>query len=369
MPFKVSYTTCLVLLVIFILCPGICLGKDTVNNKGVHPAVPPLMDSIRFKKDIQYCGVKIPLDRQEVKERLEKEMLLALWNRPQVILWMKRAGRYFGHMEKILKEQGLPADLKYVPLIESALRPHAASSRGAVGFWQFLRSTGKRYDLRIDAQVDERRNIFKSTRAACAYIKDLEKQFGSVLLALAAYNMGEHGLEGEIDIQKNKDYFSLYLPLETQRYLFKIICAKLILEHPVVYGFHLTPEDIYPRFTFDRVNFKAEADFPVMIIARAADVSFKTIKDYNPEIRGYYIGKGGMDLLLPKGRGRAFKERFRATYKKWKKTYQTRFHIVKKGESLTGIAETYKMSLSLLLKLNNLSVKGLIHPGDRLVIE
>ena len=121
--------------------------------------------------------------------------------------------------------------MKYVPLIESALRPHAASSKGAVGYWQFIRSTGRNYGLRIDSQVDERRNIFKSTNAACKYLKTLEEQFGSYLLALSAYNMGEYGLNREIKRQQNNDFFSLYLPLETQRYAFKLICAKIIFEN------------------------------------------------------------------------------------------------------------------------------------------
>jgi len=365
----VSYTTKLMLLLMFVFSPQVCLGSQEEKSKAAAQIAPPLMDSIRFENEIRYCGIKIPLERQDVKERLEKEMLLALWHRPQVILWIKRSAKYFPHVEKILKKQGLPLDLKYVPLVESALKPHASSSKGAVGFWQFLRSTGKRYGLRIDAQVDERRNLFKSTRAACEYIKELEAQFGSYLLALAAYNMGEYGLKGEIEIQKNTDFFSLYLPLETQRYLFKIICVKLILENPELYGFNLKKSDLYPRFTFDPVNVKIKTSLPITLVATAADVSFKTIKEYNPEIRGYFLNKGRTSLLLPKGRAKGFKKRFESNYKNWKKTVKTKFHVVKSGESLTGIADTYKMSLLLLLKLNNLSVKSMIHPGDRLVVE
>jgi hypothetical protein len=327
------------------------------------------MKSIRFENKITYCGIKIPLDHQDVKERLEKEMLLALWDRPQVILWIKRAARFFPHVEKILKQYDLPLDLKYIPLVESALRPHASSLRGAVGYWQFLRYTGKHYGLRIDSQVDERRNIFKSTHAACKYIKALKKQFGSYLLALSAYNMGENGLKTEIEAQKNTDFFSLYLPLQTQRYAFKVICAKLILENPESYGFFLKKSDLYPVFAFDKVNFKSDFKIPIALIAKAADVPFKTIKDYNPELRGYYLSKGKISILLPKGKLKGFKDRFTAHYKTWEKTYKIKFHIVKSGESLIQIAKAYRMSLSSLLKLNNLSIKGVIHPGDRLVVE
>ncbi len=365
----VSYTTQLMLLFIFVFSPQVCLGSQEEKSETAALIVPSLMDSIRFENEIRYCGIPIPLERRDVKERLEKEMLLALWHRPQVILWIKRSTKYFPHIEKILKKQGLPLDLKYVPIVESALKPHASSSKGAVGFWQFLRSTGKRYGLRIDGQVDERRNLFKSTRAACGYIKELEAGFGSYLLSLAAYNMGEYGLKGEMEIQKNTDFFSLYLPLETQRYLFKIICAKLILENPELYGFNLKTSDLYPRFSFDQVNVKINANLPISLVANAADISFKTLKEYNPEIRGYFLNKGRISLLLPKGKAKGFKKRFESDYKKWKKMVKTKFHVIKKGESLTSIADTHKMSLLLLLKLNDLSVKSMIHLGDRLVIE
>ena len=360
-------------IIVFFAAPLIGLYGDPlpvrISEQASEYHLPSLIQSIQFENDIEYCNIKIPVDRQEVKERLEKEMLLALWDRPQVILWIKRAARFFPHVENILKIYGLPLDLKYVPLIESALRPHAGSSKGAVGYWQFLKSTGRRYGLRIDSQVDERRNILKSTHAACKYLKDLEEQFGSYLLALSAYNMGEYGLKKEIEIQKNYDFFSLYLPLETQRYAFKIICAKLILENQESYGYFLKKSDLYPVFTFDKVNFKSDFQIPISLIAKAADLPFKTIKDYNPELRGYYLDKGAITILIPKGKAKGFKQSFTAHYKNWEKTVKIRFHMVRTGESLIGIANKYRMSFSSLLKLNNLSIKSMIHPGDRLVIE
>ena len=356
-------------ILLFFTIPLIRLYGEPLTAQASGHHFPPLMESIQFKKTIEFCGVKIPIEDQDVKERLEKEMLLALWDRAQVILWIKRAARYFPHVEKILKQHGLPLDLKYVPLIESALRPHAGSSKDAMGYWQFLRSTGIKYGLRIDSQVDERRNVFKSTHAACKYLKDLEKQFGSYLLALSAYNMGEYGLNREIEVQENNDFFSLYLPLETQRYAFKIICAKLILENQESYGFFLKTSDLYPSLSFDTIHFKSDFQIPIAAIAKAADIPFKTIKDYNPELRGYYLEKGDFAILIPKGKAKGFKKNFSSQYKNWEKIYKTKFHIVKNGESLSEIAEKYQMSFLYLLKLNNLSVKSMIHPGDRLLIE
>ena len=330
---------------------------------------PSLIESIQFENNIEYCNIKIDLDSQEIKERLEKELLLALWNRPQVILWIKRAAKYFPHIENILKQHGLPLDIKYVPLIESALRPHARSSKGATGYWQFINSTGKNYGLSIDHNVDDRRNLFKSTHAACKYIKKLEKQFGSYLLALAAYNMGEFGLKREIKAQQNRDFFSLYLPLETQRYILKLIAVKLILENPESYGFYLKKSDLYPVFVFDQIKFKTDFEVPIVMIAKAAGVPFKTIKDYNPQLRGYFLNKGVISILIPKGKAKGFKKEFISKYKTWQKNYKTKIHIVKSGESLRLIANKYHVTLLSLLKLNNLSLNSMIHPGDRLVVE
>jgi peptidoglycan lytic transglycosylase D len=345
--------------------PGSCKEKADPSHTN---RVPSLIDSVRFSGVMEFCGIKIPLGDVEIRQRLEKELLLAVHNRPQVILWMKRSSRYFPHIEKILKQENMPLDLKYVPMVESALLPNSNSSKGAVGYWQFLKSTGKRYGLRIDDTVDERRNLFKSTRAACYYLKKLNTEFNSYLLALSAYNMGEFGLDTEIAAQENQDFFSLYLPLETQRYVFKIIAAKMILEHPEHYGFFLKPTDFYPAFRFSKINFNLDKKIPLLLVAQAAEIHFKTIKDMNPEIRGYYLDSGKITLLIPEGKERGFKERFSDLYAQRSTKYKTKIHVVKPGESLTRIAEQYDMSLASLLRLNNFFFKKVIHPGDRLLV-
>ncbi len=201
----------------------------------INPAQPPvhtvpdLMESIRFSSPISFCGETVPVHIPHVRQALEKEMLLMLWDRPQVILWLKRGAYYFPEIEKILSQRGMPQDLKYVPVIESSLLSHARSSAGATGFWQFMKSTARKYGLTVNAYIDQRYNIFDSTRAACAYIKALETRFHSYATALAAYNMGENGLARQIKIQETCDYYSLYLNTETRRYVYRIIAAKLIL--------------------------------------------------------------------------------------------------------------------------------------------
>ena len=170
---------------------------------------PSLITGIDVGGPLEFCGEPLPLDIPEVRERLEKELLLTLWNRPQVILWLKRSGRFMPYIEGVLRQNQMPLDLKYMAVIESALRPHAQSSKGAVGFWQFIQSTGRRYGLRIDRAIDQRRSVFASTKAAAAYLKELYQLFGSWTLAAAAYNMGEEGLKSEILTQKTKHYYQL----------------------------------------------------------------------------------------------------------------------------------------------------------------
>ncbi len=345
------------------------LSKNAPPMVATH--IPTLVETVRFSGDIRLCGEKIPFTDPEVRERLEKEMMLAVWNRPQVMLWIKRANRWFPHIEKILKKEKLPLDLKYLPIVESALLSYGESSKGAVGYWQFIKSTGKRYGLRIDSRVDERRNMFKSTKAACRYLKDLYSQFNSYLLAMSAYNMGEYGLSKAIQLQDTQDFFSLYLPLETQRYILKMVAVKLILSNPEAYGFHLGPQDFYPVFTFSEIKLSTKRVVPLSMIAKACDISFKTIKDYNPQLRGYFLSEGKTTLLVPEGKHRDFQKKFAPLYKTLAHTQisAAKYHVVKSGESLSAIAKKYHISLYGLLKLNKLSKRNVIHPGDKLRVK
>ena len=332
------------------------------------PAAPPLLDSLRKVGKLEFCGEPVPLGRQEIRERLEKELLLILWDRAQVILWIKRANRFMPHMESVLRDKGLPDDLKYLAVIESALRPHAGSHKGAIGFWQFIRATGRKYGLRIDADADERRNVFASTRAAAAYLKALHDLLGSWTLAAAGYNMGEEGLQSEILAQKTMDYYRLYLPLETQRYVFRAIAAKLVMSNPKKYGFHFSPDDLYPPMAFDRVQADCPEETAIQVVAEAAGTHFKQIKDLNPELRGHYLPRGSHTLAVPKGGATNFPKRFAALRQARKKGRQQRIYVVRRGDNLTAIAERFNVPLPALFIWNKIRPNGVIHPGDRLVV-
>lgn len=330
--------------------------------------IPSLLSAVRKAHQLTFCGEPVSLDNQETRERFEKELLLILWNRPQVILWIKRSARYFPVIEAILKKNGLPDDLKYVAVMESALQPTIRSHKGAVGYWQFIKSTGKKYGLRIDKKIDERRNLFTATQAAAAYFKDLHALFGNWTLSAAAYNMGEQGLQAEILTQQSDNYYELYLPLETQRYIFRILAAKLILEAPSSYGFLLTEADLYPPLAMDQVTIQLTKELQVQTIARAAKSTFKTIKDLNPQIRGYYLTPGTHTLFLPEGTGRGFNTRLEKEKKQLAAVKQNRIYTVRRGDSLTGIANKFGVPLPALLIWNHLDHRKPIHPGDRLVV-
>ena len=353
-------------LLIIMMGTGIAVGQAP----GMTPssAWPSLTASVNITEPLDFCGEPVPMDNREVRERLEKELLLTIWDRPQVVLWIKRTTRYLPIIEKMLSENEMPDDLKYVAIAESALRPHVGSSKGAIGFWQFLRSTGQNYGLRINEEFDDRRNIFASTLAAINYFKALYQMLGSWTLAAAAFNMGELGLQTEIVSQKTNDYYQLYLPLETQRYIFRIISAKIILSDPQRFGFQFTDQDLYPPLSFDRVRIECFQDTPIHVVAQAANTHFKAIKDLNPEIRGHFLAAGMHSLLIPKGAVDGFYARFKELVRQWVAENQERVYVVKEGDNLTIIAERFEVPLPALLIWNRLDGKKPIHPGDRIVI-
>jgi hypothetical protein len=328
-----------------------------------------LIAAARIRDPLSFCEEPVPLEEYDVRERMEREMLLVLSDPHQVILWIKRSSRYLTPIEEALRKNGLPDDLKYIAIAESALRPHAGSPKGAMGFWQFIGTTGRKYGLQVDSDKDQRRNLFSATEAAIAYLRELRAMFGSWTLAVAAYNMGENGLRQEIARQDIRDYYRLYLPLETQRYVFRILAAKLILQNPEKYGFRLNPDDIYPPVPTERISLQNEKETPLLAIAEAAGTYLKVIKDLNPEIRGYRLAPGQHVLLIPKGSGMGFHERLEEVLSRMEDQRQEVVYVVEEGDSLSQIAERYRVSVSDLRSWNQLDPKKKIQPGMRLVIQ
>ncbi|MGD8251506.1 MAG: transglycosylase SLT domain-containing protein, partial [Desulfobacterales bacterium] len=352
-----------------VLCIGIATSGASsafCDEAADHPSS--LLSAIQVVGPLSFCGESVPMNDPEVLERLEKELMISLWDRPQVLLWLKRSRRYFPIIETVLKENDLPDDLKYLAVAESALRPHAGSPRGAMGFWQFMPETARRYGLRVDRSMDDRRSIFKSTAAAVRYLTELYEDFGGWALAAAAYNMGEEGLKAEILAQGLTEYHRLYLPLETQRYLFRILSVKLIFEAPERYGFHLGENDYYPPLSFESIDVECPEETLLTVVAQAAGTDFKRLKDLNPEIRGHYLEKGRHAILGPPGSADGFEGRFRRAFKAWVRDRQERIYVVQAGDSLSTIAEQFEVPLPALLIWNRIDISKPIHPGERLVI-
>jgi hypothetical protein len=362
---KTYFLRCLVLMGIFM---GLASPLITHADAKISADYPSLMSSLKIDDSQHFCNEEVPIKSQEILERFEKELLLSLWDRPQVILWLKRSHRYLPHIEKMLEENGVPDDLKYIAVAESALRPHVGSRKGATGFWQFTPATARKYGLVVDQYTDERRNIFASTAAAIRYLKQLHQTFGSWTLAAAAYNMGEGGLMAEIMEQGTNDYYALYLPLETQRYLFRILSVKLIFSDPETYGFRLTKKDTYSPLSSEQVQVACSQEIPIRIIAQAAKTHFKAIKDLNPELRGHYLAKGEHTILLPRGASRGFQERYTNLEKKYSATRKEKIYIVKEGDNLSVIADRFGVPLAALIIWNRIDIQRPIHPGDRLII-
>ncbi|MGP8152924.1 MAG: transglycosylase SLT domain-containing protein [Smithella sp.] len=327
-----------------------------------------LIQAIKISEPLTFCNEPVPLKEADVKERLERELLTSLESSGEVILWLKRANRYFPYIEKALKDNSLPDDLKYIVIAESSLKPLATSSKGAVGFWQFIENTGNKYGMKINNDIDERRNFFISTDMAINYLKDLYAIFGSWTLAAAAYNMGGDGLKTEMLMQKVNNYYQLYLNQETQRYVFRIIAAKVILSNPEKYGFSLTEDELYKPLQFDRIEITANQPVPLYIIAQAANTYFKVIRDFNPDIKNYYLSAGKYNLLIPKGAALGFRERYENLLNQWLELKEKSVYTIEQGDNLSMIAKRFNVSIKAIMNWNNITNAKDVLPGDKLII-
>jgi len=268
--------------------------------------VRPSLGTYKLPGAVSLCGERVPLEDKKVRENLDQEFLAALGNEAQALLWTKRARRYFPHVERRLKEMFLPDDLKYVMITESSLRPHAVSSSGAAGIWQFIPATGEKYGMRGSGGIDERFDFFKATEGALTYLKSLYEEFKSWPLAMAAYNAGENRIRKEIAFQRTTNYFSLELPMETERYVYKIAVAKIILSDPVKYGFYLEESDLYEPFRLERVQIELSLSLPIVDIAVGIGSSYKEIKEMNLHLSGETIPVGTHFINLPPGTTQKF---------------------------------------------------------------
>lgn len=263
-------------------------------NANYHVYALPIPGSLDF------AGEEVPLDKQVVRESLDRELLVNTYWHSSTFLSMKRANRWFPVIEEILAANDIPDDFKYLCMIESGL-DNVVSPAGASGFWQFMSSTGKGYGLEINGNVDERYHVVKATEAACQYLQDAYDKLGSWTLAAAAYNMGKAGVTNSMDHQLVGSYYDLHLNSETARYVYRILALKMIMTTPANYGFTCGTAHLYGPYRTVSIEVDSSiTDLPSFAISQGT--TYKIIKLLNPWLRGDDLHNSAgkiYEILLP----------------------------------------------------------------------
>ncbi len=239
--------------------------------------------AIKIPANLAFAGERVPIEKHDIKERIDRELLVNTYWQSNGLLWIKRTHKYFPIIEPILKEKGVPDDFKYLAVIESNLR-NVTSPAGAKGFWQLLKGAAKENGLEVNGNVDERYHLEKATRAACDYLLKAKRKFGTWTLAAAAYHDGSGGINGKLNQQQVTSYYDVLAGENTQRYVPRIIAAKEILMQPEKYGFQFDEEDLYqlPK------SYPVKVDTIINNIASFAkkfNTNYKELKIHNPWLR------------------------------------------------------------------------------------
>jgi len=200
--------------------------------------------ALKIPNGLSFAGEKVPTELDDIKERMDKELLVNTYWQSNGLLLIKRAHKYFPLIEPLLKKYGIPDDFKYLAVAESGLENNS-SPAGAAGFWHFLKSSAKEYGLEVNQNVDERYNLEKATKVAAEYLKKSKKRFGTWTLAAAAYNAGNARIARNLKKQQVTNYYDLLLNSETSRYVFRIVALKEVLSNPRKYGFEFEEDDLY----------------------------------------------------------------------------------------------------------------------------
>ncbi len=243
---------------------------------------------------ITFANEQVPISLPYVREAIDREILTTSCMHTSTMLTLRAMSRYFPVIVPILKEYGIPEDFKYLCMAESALNPNAISPAKAVGLWQFIPSAAKTYGLETGENTDMRYHVEEATRAACRYLKNSYKRLGSWTLAAASYNAGLAGVTRRMETQGVDNYWDLYLPEETMRYVPRIVSLKLVSSNPSDFGFELTEKDkLKPYKNFKVVTIDSQ-DIDWSAFAAEHGTNYRQLRILNPWIRSYtYANKGG----------------------------------------------------------------------------
>jgi membrane-bound lytic murein transglycosylase D len=251
--------------------------KDTIYN----------IKSFKLPDEVTFAGERMPLENFDTRESLERELLTSAYRHSSTILIIMRAHRYLPLIEKILKKNNVPEDFKYLVAAESEYS-NMISPAGATGFWQIMPETGKEEGMEINTIVDERYDVEKSTQFACDYFMRSYEKFGNWTLAAASYDGGRAGVDEQIDIQHQHNYYDLLLSEETARYIFRVVAYKLIITDPESYGFKIPQSDLFPELKYYEVKVDtAVADFSAF--AEKFGTNYKMLKLLNPWLRKPFL--------------------------------------------------------------------------------
>ncbi len=257
--------------------------KDDLNDPKKNTSETYQIKALKIPDNLNFAGERVPVEKQDIKERIDRELLVNTYWQSNGLLYFKRSHKFFPVIEPILKKYGIPDDFKYLALIESGLQ-NVTSPAGAKGFWQLMPATAKEYGLEVNSNVDERYNLEKSTITACQYLLESKEQFGNWTLVAASYNAGKRGISRRIEAQKVINYYDLLLVDETARYLPRIVAVKEILNNPKKYGFIFEKEDLYNNVQTK----KLKIDTAITDLASFAinqEINYKILKIHNPWLR------------------------------------------------------------------------------------
>jgi len=275
---KIFIGSLLMISALMLFSSSLLKSKSAFKSYGMSE--PSKVYALDIASEYTFAGETVSLEDPDLHERMDKELLVNTYWQSNMMLMIKRSNKYFPLIERILEEEGIPNDFKYLAVIESGLE-NVNSPAGAKGFWQILKTTAREMGLEVNTNVDERYNIEFSTRVACAYLKKAKNRLGSWTLAAASYNRGISGIDRLLKRQQVDSYYDLLLNRETKRYVFRILATKEILSNPSKYGFVFENQDLYNEIPV----YTVEVDTAITNIASFAKnmgVNYKQIKIHNP---------------------------------------------------------------------------------------
>ncbi|CAK8725315.1 LysM domain-containing protein [Candidatus Electrothrix laxa] len=359
--------------------------RDTLSSYGIQCNLPKSFTPVRLHLDVDFLSSVAKGRGAEQPEQLEQpkkvvcdfpviinkqvEFDLDQFQKRQRVTftrWLKRAAIYLPAIEKELKKAELPRSLAYLAMIESGFNPAAYSPAHASGLWQFIPATARHYGLRIDSWVDERRNPEKATQAAVLYLDALYKRFGDWQLAVAAYNAGEGKIQRGLEKYKARTFWDLaakdYLPLETKRYVPKLIAAIIIAHDPERYGFEPVSEE---NEQYDVVEVPSRTRLSA--IAAAGGCSVKKIRQLNTELLKNQVPpiKGMYSITVPAGSS----TRIAANLEQISADQERKIvHRLRRGETLSGLGKRYNVSVDMIMRWNDIDDVRRIRAGRKLAL-